>query len=45
MHKFILIGVQGCGKGTQAKLLQNDFDMVHISGVGCLANSGTPSAA
>ncbi|HEV3115774.1 MAG TPA: nucleoside monophosphate kinase [Gemmataceae bacterium] len=31
MHKFILTGVQGCGKGTQAKLLQNDFDMVHIS--------------
>jgi adenylate kinase len=31
MHKYILLGVQGCGKGTQAKLLQNDFDLVHIS--------------
>jgi adenylate kinase len=31
MHKYILLGVQGSGKGTQAKLLQNDFDLVHIS--------------
>lgn len=31
MHKFIIMGVQGCGKGTQARLLQQDFDLVHIS--------------
>ena len=31
MRKYIIMGVQGCGKGTQAKLLQTDFDLVHIS--------------
>jgi adenylate kinase len=31
MHKYIIMGVQGCGKGTQAKMLQQDFDLVHIS--------------
>jgi adenylate kinase len=31
MHKYIIMGVQGCGKGTQAKLLTQDFDIVHIS--------------
>ena len=31
MHKFIIMGVQGCGKGTQAKLLAKDFKLVHIS--------------
>jgi adenylate kinase len=31
MHKYIIMGVQGCGKGTQAKLLRDDFDLVHIS--------------
>src|SRR5262245_62024107 len=25
------MGVQGCGKGTQSKLLTKDFDLVHIS--------------
>jgi adenylate kinase len=25
------MGVQGCGKGTQAKMLAQDFDLVHIS--------------
>lgn len=30
MRKFIIMGVQGCGKGTQAKLLAKDFDLVHI---------------
>jgi adenylate kinase len=25
------MGIQGCGKGTQAKLLAADFDLVHIS--------------
>ncbi len=31
MRKFIIMGVQGCGKGTQAKMLAKDFDIVHIS--------------
>ncbi len=31
MRKYIIMGVQGCGKGTQAKLLAQDFDLVHIS--------------
>ena len=31
MHKYIIMGVQGCGKGTQAKLLAKAFDLVHIS--------------
>lgn len=31
MNKFVIMGVQGCGKGTQAKLLAQDLDLVHIS--------------
>jgi len=31
MRKFIIMGPQGCGKGTQAKMLATDFDLVHIS--------------
>jgi adenylate kinase len=31
MRKFIIMGVQGCGKGTQAKMLAQGFDVVHIS--------------
>ncbi|MBA4030690.1 MAG: adenylate kinase [Planctomyces sp.] len=31
MHKYVIMGVQGCGKGTQAKLLKDDLDLVHIS--------------
>jgi adenylate kinase len=31
MHKYIIMGVQGCGKGTQAKLLKEHLDLVHIS--------------
>jgi adenylate kinase len=31
MRKYIIMGVQGCGKGTQAKLLAKQFDLVHIS--------------
>jgi adenylate kinase len=31
MHKYIIIGPQGCGKGTQAKLLAADHDFTHIS--------------
>ncbi len=31
MHKYIIMGAQGCGKGTQANLLKKDFGLVHIS--------------
>lgn len=31
MHKFIIMGPQGCGKGTQATLLAEELDLVHIS--------------
>src|SRR5262249_57097801 len=31
MHKYIIMGVQGCGKGTQARLLKEHLDLVHIS--------------
>jgi Adenylate kinase len=31
MHKYIIMGTQGCGKGTQAKLLKEALDLVHIS--------------
>ena len=31
MRKYLIMGVQGSGKGTQAKLLAKDFDLVHIS--------------
>ena len=31
MQKYILMGTQGSGKGTQAKMLCKDFDLVHIS--------------
>ena len=31
MHKYVIMGIQGCGKGTQSKLLAADFDLVHIS--------------
>lgn len=33
MRKYVILGPQGSGKGTQAKLLARDFDLVHI-GVG-----------
>jgi len=33
MRKYVIMGVQGSGKGTQAKLLATDLDLVHI-GVG-----------
>ncbi|CAA9257395.1 MAG: Adenylate kinase [uncultured Acidimicrobiales bacterium] len=33
MRKYVVMGVQGSGKGTQAKLLADDLDLVHI-GVG-----------
>lgn len=31
MHKYIIIGPQGSGKGTQAQMLSKAFDFVHIS--------------
>jgi adenylate kinase len=31
MHKYVIMGVQGCGKGTQARLLKEKLDLVHIS--------------
>ncbi len=31
MHKYIIFGPQGCGKGTQSQLLCKDYDLVHIS--------------
>ena len=31
MHKYVIMGVQGCGKGTQAARLVGAFDLVHIS--------------
>ena len=31
MRKYVIMGVQGSGKGTQAKLLADGLDLVHIS--------------
>lgn len=31
MHKYIIMGPQGCGKGTQANMLADDLDLIHIS--------------
>ena len=31
MHKYIIMGPQGSGKGTQAKLLKDRLDLTHIS--------------
>lgn len=31
MRKFVIMGIQGSGKGTQAKLLAQDLDLEHIS--------------
>ena len=31
MHKYVIMGVQGCGKGTQARMLQQELDLAHIS--------------
>ncbi len=33
MRKYVIMGVQGSGKGTQAKLLADEYELVHI-GVG-----------
>ena len=31
MRKYVIMGPQGSGKGTQASLLARGFDLVHIS--------------
>ena len=31
MRKYVVMGVQGSGKGTQARLLAEGYDLVHIS--------------
>ena len=31
VRKFVIMGAQGSGKGTQAKRLRDAFDLVHIS--------------
>jgi adenylate kinase len=31
MRKYVIMGVQGSGKGTQSQLLREEFDLVHIS--------------
>jgi adenylate kinase len=31
MRKYVIMGVQGSGKGTQARLLSEHYDLVHIS--------------
>lgn len=31
MYKYIIMGIQGCGKGTQARLICEAYDFVHIS--------------
>jgi adenylate kinase len=31
VRKYVIMGIQGSGKGTQAKLLAADFDLVHMS--------------
>ncbi|MFO0878558.1 MAG: nucleoside monophosphate kinase [Gemmataceae bacterium] len=31
MHKYIIMGVQGCGKGTQARKLSDELNLVPIS--------------
>jgi adenylate kinase len=31
MRKYVIMGVQGSGKGTQGKLLAGELDLVHIS--------------
>jgi adenylate kinase len=31
MRKYVIMGVQGSGKGTHARMLAEDFDLVHIA--------------
>ncbi len=30
MYKYVIMGIQGCGKGTQAKMLAKEMGLVHI---------------
>jgi len=31
MRKYVIMGIQGSGKGTHAKMLAADFDLEHIA--------------
>jgi adenylate kinase len=31
MYKYVIMGIQGSGKGTQAKMLCKDYNLVHMS--------------
>src|SRR5258707_14309589 len=31
MRKYVIMGVQGSGKGTQSQMLASDLDLVHIA--------------
>ena len=31
MQKYVIMGIQGCGKGTQAKLLAKEYNLTHIA--------------
>ena len=31
MRKYVIMGIQGSGKGTHAKMLAGDFDLEHIA--------------
>jgi adenylate kinase len=31
VHKYVIMGIQGSGKGTQARLLAGEFDLEHVS--------------
>src|SRR5579862_7119835 len=31
MRKYVIMGIQGSGKGTHARMLAEDFDLVHIA--------------
>jgi len=31
VRKYVIMGIQGSGKGTQSRLLRHDLDLVHIS--------------
>jgi adenylate kinase family enzyme len=44
MRKYVIMGVQGSGKGTQSELLCDDLDLVHIS-VGDIFRCASPTTA
>ena len=31
MRKYVIMGIQGSGKGTHAKMLAADFDLEHVA--------------